>query len=75
MEVNQFPMCIDCVNKQSSGQLPKGKYYCPYVKGIFPDGIVSFDIDATECVRNGIFREIDAHDNKRPILLKMTICT
>lgn len=67
MEVNQFPMCIDCVNKQSSDQLPKGKYYCPYVKGIFPDGIVSFDIDATECVRNGIFREIDAHDNKRPI--------
>lgn len=60
-------MCLDCANKQSSDQLPKGKYYCPYVKGIFPDGIVSFDIDATECVRNGIFRGIDVHDNKRPI--------
>lgn len=67
MNESQFFMCLDCANKQSSDQLPKGKYYCPYVKGVFPDGIVSFDIDATECVRNGIFRGIDVHDNKRPI--------
>lgn len=56
MEENQFPMCIDCANKQYSDQLPRGKYYCPYVKSVFPDGIVSFDIDATECVRIGIFK-------------------
>ena len=33
-------------------------YYCPYVQGILPNGIVYYDTDATDCVRNGIFRGI-----------------
>lgn len=57
MEVNQFPMCIDCANKQSSDQLPKGSFYCRFAQGVFLDGIVRYDIDATECVRNGVFKE------------------
>lgn len=51
-------MCMDCANKQSDPQLPNGMYYCPYVQGILPKGIVHADTDATECVRKGVFREI-----------------
>lgn len=58
MKENSFQMCVDCANKQSSSQLPDGMYYCPYVQGILLKGIVHYDTDATECVRNGVFRKI-----------------
>ena len=58
MNENRFRMCIDCANKQSIPQLQNDMYYCPYVQGILPKGIVYYDTDATECVRNGVFREI-----------------
>lgn len=58
METNSFKMCIDCVNKQSNPNLPQGMYYCPYVQGFLPNGIVYYDTDATDCVRNGIFKGI-----------------
>ena len=29
-----------------------------YVQDILPKGIVHYDTDATECVRNGVFREV-----------------
>ena len=55
MNDNSFKMCIDCANKQSNPQLSKGMYYCPFVQGVLPNGIVHYDTDATECVRKGIF--------------------
>lgn len=58
MNESQFFMCLDCANKQSNPQLPKGNFYCPYVQDILPKGIVHYDTDATECVRNGVFREV-----------------
>lgn len=58
MKENSFFMCVDCYNKQSSTELPKGVYYCPYVKNILPKGIVHYTTDATECVEKGFFREI-----------------
>lgn len=59
MEINNFKMCIYCANKQSNQNLPKYTYYCPYVQSILPNGIVHYDTDATDCVRNGIFRDIN----------------
>ncbi len=67
MNDNSFKMCIDCANKQSDPKLPKGMYYCPYVKDLLPNGIVYYDTDSTECVRNGIFKEIKTF-KKRIIL-------
>lgn len=59
METNSFKTCIDCANRQSNQNLPKDTYYCPYVQSILPNGIVYYDTDATDCVRNGIFRDIN----------------
>lgn len=66
MKENSFQMCIDCANKQSSPQLPDGMYYCPYVQDILPNGIIHYSTDATECVRNGVFREKESKENERP---------
>ena len=64
MNADDFKMCIDCANKQSDPKLPKGKYYCPYVQGVLPDCIVQYDIDAADCVKKGVFREIIYVENK-----------
>lgn len=58
MNENRFFTCLDCANKQSNPKLPKGSFHCPYVQDILPKGIVYYDTDATECIRNGVFREI-----------------
>ena len=50
-------MRIDCANKQSDSILPKGMYYCPYVQGILPNGIVHYDTDSTECIWKGVYKE------------------
>ena len=55
---NTFKTCVDCVNKQPSNNLKKGAYYCQYVKDILPNGIVYYDTDATECIKNGNFNEL-----------------
>ena len=44
------------MNKQSLANLRKGTYYCPLVEHIVPNGIVYYDTDATECIRNDIYR-------------------
>lgn len=67
MNDNSLKMCIDCVNKQSNTKLPVGMSFCPFVQGILLNGIVHYDTDATECVRKGIFREVDEYNNKCPI--------
>lgn len=64
MKKNDFFMCIDCANKQSIHNLPKGMYYCPYVEGILPGGIVHYNTDSTECVKNGVFKEIRSIKDK-----------
>lgn len=56
MNADSFKMCIDCANKQSDSKLPKGMYYCPYVQGILPNGIVHYDTDSTECIRKGVYK-------------------
>lgn len=66
MNDNSFKMCIDCANKQFNPELSNGMYYCPFVRGILPNGIVHYDTDATECVRKGIFRGVNEFDNKYP---------
>ena len=56
MKYTTLKTCIDCLNRQSSPHLGPGRYYCPFIKHIFPDGIVTFDTDATGCIRDGFFR-------------------
>lgn len=66
MNDNSFKMCIDCANKQSYPELSNDMYYCHFVRDILPNGIVYYDTDATECVRNGVFREVNEFNNKCP---------
>lgn len=56
MEEATFKTCIDCVNKEKYSNRGKGIYYCPVVRDVLPDGIVYYDTDATECIRNGKFK-------------------
>lgn len=34
---------------------------------ILPNGIVHYDTDAAECIRKGIFRDVNEFGNKYPI--------
>lgn len=45
-----FVRCIDCSRKEKREGLSKGEYYCSFATAIFPDGIVTDDVDATKCV-------------------------
>lgn len=58
MNDNSFEMCIDCSNKQSDAKLQKGNYYCPVAQEILPEGIVSYDTDATECIEKGFLEKL-----------------
>lgn len=58
MSTTEFKMCVDCANKQPAPNLQQNMYFCPFVKDILPNGIIYGDTDATECIRNGFFKEI-----------------
>ena len=56
MIVNRnFPVCGNCSQKEQKSNLKKGCYYCRYALDIFANGIVTEDIDATECVNKGYY--------------------
>lgn len=48
-----FPTCGNCFQKEKRDNLNKESYYCRYAVGIFVNGIVTNDIDSTECFLNG----------------------
>lgn len=54
--IGNFALCAGCSRKEIREGLGKGKYYCRFVDGIIQNGIVTNDIDATECVRKGLYR-------------------
>lgn len=58
MKKNSLIVCAGCANKQKSEKLGKGEYYCKVVDGIIPSGIITFDIDATKCIRDGVFKRV-----------------
>ena len=53
----RFQMCCDCSHKEKR-DLGKGIYYCRFVDGTIPKGIVTVDTDASQCVYKGFFRPI-----------------
>lgn len=56
---NAFKWCIDCSNKQSLPHLPKGSFYCSFATHIFPNGVITGDIDASQCIKDGIYTEVE----------------
>lgn len=51
--LGRFPLCGGCSRRKKREGLKDGEFYCAIVEAILPNGIVSNDIDATNCVRNG----------------------
>ena len=47
-----FPLCGGCSHREKHEGLEDGEFYCAIVEAILPNGIVSNDTDATNCVRN-----------------------
>ena len=50
-----FPMCIGCSRKEKREGLRVGDYYCNVAKAFLPSGVVSYDTDATDCVKKGLY--------------------
>lgn len=50
---SNFPVCGNCSQKENRNNHNKESYYCRYAVDIFKDGIVTNDIDGTECLLNG----------------------
>lgn len=48
-----FPLCGGCSRREKRDDLGEGEYYCAKVEAILPNGVVTNDIDATDCVRDG----------------------
>ena len=64
MSEDDFKICAECANKKHRDALAEGLYFCPFMLGVLRNGIVSFDTDATECVRTGRFCPIKSITGK-----------
>ena len=51
--IGYFPLCGGCSRREKSEKLREGEYNCAIAKSFLPNGIVTNDTDATECVRKG----------------------
>ena len=50
-------MCAGCSRKVKRKGLKKGEYYCDVAECVVPNGVVTDDMDATNCVKNGLYRQ------------------
>lgn len=50
--IANFPLCGDCFRKETRNGLKDDEYYCSIAEAILPTGIVTTDLDATNCVCN-----------------------
>lgn len=57
--VSNFPFCGLCAHKEKREGLAENEFYCPYAEAHFPNGIVTSDVDATDCVKKGIYQPIE----------------
>ena len=55
-----FLMCAECSCKEKLGELRKDEYYCRYATNVFPNGIVTADVDATNCIKQGWYCPISS---------------
>ncbi|MBQ3628888.1 MAG: hypothetical protein II947_07680 [Bacteroidaceae bacterium] len=49
-------LCGGCSCKEKREGLGEGKFYCSYAKEVFPNGIVTSDIDGTACYNKGVYK-------------------
>lgn len=54
--IGVFPLCGGCSRRERREGLKDGEFYCSVATDILPNGVVTNDIDATECVRNGSYK-------------------
>ena len=54
--LSNFPLCRDCSRKERRRELKDGEYFCSVAGTILPTGIVTGDVDATGCAKNGWYR-------------------
>lgn len=51
--IGNFPLCGGCSRRERRDDLREGEYYCAKAATILPYGVVTNDMDATDCVRDG----------------------
>lgn len=54
--LSNFPLCGGCSHKEKGRGLKDGEYFCSIAEVILPTSIVTDDVDATGCVKNGWYR-------------------
>ncbi len=52
-----FLMCAGCSRKVKRNGLKKGEYYCDVAECVVSNGVVTDDMDATNCVKNGCYQQ------------------
>lgn len=55
---SNFALCGLCAHKEKRKGLAENEFYCLYAEDVFPNGIVTADIDGTDCVNKGIYKPI-----------------
>lgn len=51
-----FPLCGGCSRKERGRGLKDDEFFCSIAETILPTGIITDDVDATDCVKNGWYR-------------------
>jgi len=54
--IGVFPLCGGCSRRERREGLEVGEYFCAIADSILPQGKVTNDTDATNCVRNGWYK-------------------
>lgn len=54
-----FTMCGGCSRREKREGMEVGNYYCAIADSVLTnDGVITNDTDATNCVRNGWYKQI-----------------
>lgn len=53
-----FPLCGGCSRKVKREECGEGEFYCYYAEDVFPNGIVTGDVDGTGCYNKGVYRGV-----------------
>lgn len=56
--VGNFPLCGGCSRKEKNEKCGEGEFYCYYAEGVFPNGIVTSDVDGTDCHNKGLYKSV-----------------
>lgn len=51
-----FPLCGGCSRREQREGLKDEEFYCSIAEKNLPNGVVVNDMDATDCVRKGLYK-------------------